>query len=150
MSEIRGHNKLLINGLISESKTFPRPSGLNTVNLLKNYSTVLGINPNKTMQLAEKLYIEGYITYPRTEATKYSPSFDFKSNLNKFKNSEIFGNHVEELISEFDNNNILENGGIDMEDHPPITPSRMPKNNQLKGKEYELFKLIHLMHIVHL
>ena len=142
MSEIRGYTKLLVNYLTNESKIIPRPTGLNTVNMLKIASTELGISPNKTMQLAENLYMEGYITYPRTETTKYSPSFDFKSNLNKFKNSEIFGNNVKELISEFDNNDILENGGIDMGDHPPITPSRMPKNGKLKGKEHELFELI--------
>ena len=94
------------------------------------------------MNLAENLYMEGYITYPRTETTQYSPTFDFKSNLNKFKNSEIFGKNVEELIAEFDNNDILSYEGVDMGDHPPITPARIPSKNRLKGKEYDLFKLI--------
>ena len=142
ISEIKNNSILKINDLSIENKTLPRPNALNTVNMLKIASTELGISPNKTMNLAENLYMEGYITYPRTETTKYSPSFDFKNNLNKFKNSDIFGNNVKELISEFDNNDILEYEGIDMGDHPPITPARMPNKNRLKGKEYDLFILI--------
>ena len=142
ISEIKKHSMLKVNDLTIENKTLPRPNALNTVNMFKIASTELGISPNRTMHLAENLYMEGYITYPRTETTKYSLSFDFINNLNKFKNSEIFGNNVQELISEFDSNDILAYEGVDMGDHPPITPARMPNKNRLKGKEYDLFKLI--------
>ena len=142
ISEIKKEKNLNVKDLYIENKTLPRPNGLNTVNLFKIASTELGISPNRTMNLAENLYMEGYITYPRTETTQYSPTFDFKSNLNKFKNSEIFGKNVEELIAEFDNNDILSYEGVDMGDHPPITPARIPNKNRLKGKEYDLFKLI--------
>lgn len=37
----------------------------------------LGLGPQNAMQVAEKLYLGGYITYPRTESTKYADRFDF-------------------------------------------------------------------------
>ena len=50
-------------------KTAPRP--LNTSRMLQ----LSGGSPKYTMQLAQKLYQEGHITYMRTESTKYSKDF---------------------------------------------------------------------------
>ena len=140
--ELQKNKLLTVVEMKSENKTLPHPNALNTVNMFKIASKELGISPNKTMYLAENLYIEGYITYPRTETTRYSPSFDFKNILGKCSNSQFFENDVKDLISDFDSNNILPYEGVDMGDHPPITPSRIPKKNALVGEKLELFKLI--------
>ncbi len=39
------------------------------------------MGPQKAMHVAEKLYLEGYITYPRTESTSYPGRFDFPGVL---------------------------------------------------------------------
>jgi DNA topoisomerase-3 len=63
-----------------------RPRGLNTVNMLKFVTKNLGMSSHQAMHAAERLYLSGYMTYPRTESTQYPGKFDFKSILGSLKN----------------------------------------------------------------
>ena len=154
INDFRKKRKLIINNLIEEKRTKEHPPGLNTANMLKMSSTYLGISPQATMNIAERLYTRGYISYPRTETTQYASSFNFKDNLNEFKDYSIYGDDVTELIEEieedendegyedYEDNEDSERQGYDAGDHPPNTPARKPEKGELKGKELELFNLI--------
>ena len=130
---------LNIKNITTEKRNKPHPLGLNTVNMLKISSLYLNNSPNTTMNLAQNLYMGGYITYPRTETTAYSPSFDFKSNL-KYLNNYINTDNLEDYV--YENIDFINEGGIDSGDHPPITPSKIPKKGKLNKKELELYDLI--------
>eukprot|EP00126_Sphaerothecum_destruens_P009187 Sdes_comp20457_c0_seq4m14676 len=106
---------------VSESKRV-RPLALNTVEMLKLASHRLGIGPHQTMQYAERLYMQGYISYPRTETTDYGSGTDLKAIVH------MLAAHPGPLS--IDARGVLEQGlvgarpGADRGDHPPITPSR--------------------------
>jgi DNA topoisomerase-3 len=68
----------------------PSPVALHTVELLRECSQRLHISPKQAMDIAERLYTEGYISYPRTETTKYPPSFDFKTILTELTKNDNF------------------------------------------------------------
>jgi DNA topoisomerase-1 len=57
----------------SSIKKAPKP--FNTSRLLQVASSMLKSSPKQTMQTCQELYQNGYITYMRTENTKYSPIF---------------------------------------------------------------------------
>lgn len=62
--------------VLSTEKSKSRPIALNTVELMRVASSGLGMGPQHAMQIAERLYTQGYISYPRTETTSYPENFD--------------------------------------------------------------------------
>jgi DNA topoisomerase-3 len=128
-----------IQKVISEKKSTSRPHALNTVEMLKIASSKLGISPQQTMHIAERLYIQGYISYPRTETSKYPPSFDLKQVLLQQKECSYWGQFaVEVLASDFKR----PEGGTDVGDHPPITPMQAAREGELAGDYWRLYEYI--------
>ncbi|OUM66028.1 hypothetical protein PIROE2DRAFT_6826 [Piromyces sp. E2] len=74
----------------TDKKTVARPHPLNTVELLRAASVGLGMSPQETMSVAERLYMQGYISYPRTETTKFPANFDIKGVLQEHRNHNLW------------------------------------------------------------
>jgi DNA topoisomerase-3 len=51
------------------------------------------------MQIAERLYTQGYISYPRTETTQYPSNFDFRSVLSQQTKSPEWGEAAKRLLN---------------------------------------------------
>ncbi|XP_026400715.1 DNA topoisomerase 3-beta-like [Papaver somniferum] len=123
----------------SKEETKSRPPGLNTVNMLKVASSALGYGPQMTMQLAERLYTQGFISYPRTESTAYPASFDFKSTLGAQLHNPTWGGYVRALL---DSGFHKPKSGTDAGDHPPITPMRAATEDMLGNDAWRLYQYI--------
>lgn len=125
---------------VHSNKIFKQPpAGLNTVQMLRTASSYLKMSPHETMIVAEKLYTMGFITYPRTETTKYAASFDFNKSINDFANHSVFGKQATGLLRNF-KRPILR--GVDVGDHPPITPAKVAEPTSLKGEQWRLYEFI--------
>lgn len=83
--KIKGQSKAIVDRVTKKSKAKQRPTALNTVEMLRVGSSKLGIGPSQTMVHAERLYTQGYISYPRTETTHYSENYDFRPIVGLFK-----------------------------------------------------------------
>lgn len=127
-----------------------RPTGLNTVEMLKVASSALNIGPHHAMQVerptfssprsfstlpsvrknklgftyrskellafkegtfntvgvigmnwwqvAERLYTQGYLSYPRTESSAYPPNFDFRGILSAQIRHPIWGQYASSIL----------------------------------------------------
>ncbi|CAO3621543.1 unnamed protein product [Cunninghamella blakesleeana] len=129
----------LVTNISVTKKSKSRPHALNTVELLKHGSSGLGISPSECMSIAERLYMQGYISYPRTETTKYPPNFDLHQVLQEQANHPYWGEVCEELLRNgFDRNS----GGVDQSDHPPITPMRIANEGDLSGDSWRIYDFI--------
>jgi DNA topoisomerase III len=64
-------------------------------------SAGLGIGPQTCMQIAEKLYTQGYISYPRTETTSYPVNFDLRGVLKQFERSSEYGEDARNILNDF-------------------------------------------------
>ena len=62
----------------SRKNTRKPPTPLNTTAFTTDASSRLGITPAAAMRIAEDLYMDGFISYPRTDNTVYPPSLNTK------------------------------------------------------------------------
>ncbi|CAD8058742.1 unnamed protein product [Paramecium sonneborni] len=123
-----------------EQKSKPRPEGINTVQLLKFASSYLGLGPQQAMHVAERLYLKGYMSYPRTETTAYPQEFPTQriiNNLQKYKET-IISEHSKYLKT---SGHLNPKQGVDIGDHPPITPTEnVPQ--ELYGEEKSMYEYV--------
>ena len=125
--------------MVSKEKKQGRPLPLNTVALLKACSKALGIGPHAALNIAERLYLSGYLSYPRTESTRYPSSFDIKGTLQSQTGDSRWGQYVTDLLKKGAN---MGKGGVDMGDHPPITPCRHARAGELSGDTARVYDLV--------
>jgi len=126
---------------VSEKKEMriPRPLPLNTPRLAELAARYLKLSPFKTLKLAEKLYLEGLISYPRTETDRYSREVlgSLYKVIDEMKRKKFIARNIE--IGN------PRQGKRDDYAHPPIhptkfiDPTKIRKKMGSKGKElYEL------------
>jgi DNA topoisomerase III len=65
-----------------------RPLPLNTVEAQKLISRQLKISPAKCMDIMEKLYNRGFISYPRTETNIYHKSINLREIVKRLEKEE--------------------------------------------------------------
>lgn len=126
-----------------------RPLPMNTVEMLKLASKVLGMGPKECTVYAERLYLKGYISYPRTESSAYPEHYDIlwclrcyvtnRGTVEKHASNPQWGSYVSDLIAK---GLKVPRRGVDMGDHPPITPVASVDSNALAGGEAALYDLI--------
>ena len=121
-----------VNSLTEQMKP---PLGLNTVALLSVGSKALGMSPKQVMTVAEKLYSGGFISYPRTETTRYDPNgFDVRTILREHSSHLDWGKSAAHLLrTKYAKSGRPPLRGHDAGDHPPITVLRPATREEVGG-----------------
>ncbi|EGT36211.1 CBN-TOP-3 protein [Caenorhabditis brenneri] len=116
-----------------------RPQALDTVELEKLGISKLRMSAKQTMQVAEKLYSKGYISYPRTETNKFPAGLDLRPLVQQQTNSGIWGDFANEVLQNGIN---PRNGRKSDEAHPPIHPLSFVDRTQLQGDDWKVYELV--------
>ncbi|KAH9985367.1 prokaryotic type I DNA topoisomerase [Russula vinacea] len=116
-----------------------KPLPLTTVELQKSGSRLLKLSPKKILDVAEHLYQQGFLSYPRTETDQYDPQFDFTTLIAKQVVDPAWGAFA---------SNLDDGGGFSQprrgknndQAHPPIHPTAHAGN--LAGDEKRIYEFI--------
>ena len=126
--------------LAGKSKWAPVP--LATVEFQKRVSRWLRISSDAAMTIAEKLYQQGILSYPRTETDQFQDTIDLGALVN-VQTSNPNG-QIAQYASQLQQPNRMRrprDGGHDAKAHPPIHPTKPPPAN-LSGNDLKVYDFV--------
>src|ERR671921_856081 len=122
-----------------KSATRKPPAPFNTTAFLTAASNI-GFSPSRAARIAEDLYTDGYISYPRTDNTVYPRSLDLREVLGYLKNVEGVGQHVEKLLQQDELSPTR--GKKETTDHPPIYPTGHATKDTMRDDQWRIYQLV--------
>jgi len=114
------------------------PPPFSTTTFLESCS-YLGLSAPRAMNVAEELYMNGLISYPRTDNTVYPNSLNIKGILQKLKQSK-FSKEAKEILE--NGRSRPTRGKKQTTDHPPIHPVGVPTGRKLTSEQEKVYDLV--------
>ncbi len=138
MEAISGAKTGAITAAEKKRRKVAPPTPFNTT-ALQAAAASEGITPARTMRIAESLYMDGLISYPRVDNTVYPASLDLKGILHALADVAVYREHVNSILA-----GPLHptRGAKETTDHPPITPTAAADPEKLRPEEWKLYNLI--------
>jgi DNA topoisomerase-1 len=99
----------------------------------------LGFSAANAMRIAEDLYMNGFISYPRTDNTVYPASLDLEGILKTIRASP-FKKDVEWVMA--NRRAVPTRGKKSSTDHPPIHPTGAATREQLGDDIFRIYELV--------
>ena len=99
----------------------------------------LGLSAANAMRIAEDLYMNGFISYPRTDNTVYPASLDIAGILQTLRASP-FKKDVEWTLA--NRRPVPTRGKKSSTDHPPIHPTGAATREQLGDDAFKVYELV--------
>lgn len=119
-------------------KSEPPPAPFNTTAFIAAASSQ-GLSAARAMSIAEDLYTNGFISYPRTDNSTYPSSLDLRGILHKLAKTE-FGNCATALMAR--PNLKPTRGGTQTTDHPPIHPVEAATRDSMSKENWKVYELV--------
>ena len=139
MAHVEGQTSARVESITKRKRTVAPPVPFNTTSLMAAASAE-GLTPARTMRLAESLYMDGYISYPRVDNTVYPSSLDLADTVKKIMGNPAYTPYCKQLLSGGPLH--ATRGKKETTDHPPIYPTAMATPDNLPAAEYKLYNLI--------
>jgi DNA topoisomerase-1 len=127
----------IVKSIVLGKRSEKPPAPFNTTEFLRAASAI-GVSPANAMRIAEYLYVNGFISYPRTDNTVYPETLDTKGIIESFLNTE-FRDYAQKLLA---GKLTPTRGKKETTDHPPIHPATPVKRSNLKEDEWKIYELV--------
>jgi DNA topoisomerase-1 len=127
-----------VKSVTARKNTRKPPTPYNTTAFTTDASSRLGITPASAMRIAEDLYMDGFISYPRTDNTVYPQSLPVRelvSSLTRIKEFSAASGLLEGELKPT-------RGKKETTDHPPIYPTQAVHPGALEGPKKRVYELV--------
>ena len=136
---VDGATEGTVTAVTKRSRTQRPPAPFNTTSL-QAAAAAEGLSPARTMRLAESLYMDGLISYPRVDNTVYPDSLDLRATAKMLAGVPQYAPYVNKLVAAPE---LHATRGKQLDtDHPPIYPTGVGSPDKLQPAEWKLYNLI--------
>ena len=139
MAHVEGATVATVASVEKKKRTVQPPAPFNTTSLMAAASAE-GLSPARTMRIAESLYMDGYISYPRVDNTVYPSSLDLADTVKAISGNPAYAPYCKELLAK--DKLTATRGKKETTDHPPIYPTAKATPDDLAPADYKLYNLI--------
>ena len=130
-SKIKNALRAYTKSFKSSIKTKNPPKPLNTIEFESRVSKFLNIRSKTALDIAEKLYQHGYISYPRTETEIYGSTINLIEIVQMLSKNVDYNKYIEaQILKGFKPTR----GEKDDKAHPPIHPTRITSKQVITEK----------------
>ncbi len=127
-----------VKSVTARKNTRRPPTPYNTTAFSTDASSRLGITPASAMRIAEDLYMDGFISYPRTDNTVYPVSLPIRELVSSLARIKEFSAASGLLEGELK----ATRGKKETTDHPPIYPTQAIHPGALDGPKRRVYELV--------
>ena len=138
---VEGEKKAKVANIKINNYTHNPPIPFNLTGLQKEASSQFNLAPKKTQSIAQSLYEDSLISYPRTESQKLPAKLGYKNLLNKLKGQDNYEGLAEKVLNKDKTDDMYPRQGKKEDDaHPAIYPTgERPSNlSKMERKVYDL------------
>ncbi len=128
----------IVKSVTARKNTRKPPTPYNTTAFSTDASSRLGITPASAMRIAEDLYMDGFISYPRTDNTVYPSSLPVRELVASLVRVKEFSAASGLLDGELK----ATRGKKETTDHPPIYPTQAIHPGALEGPKKRVYELV--------
>ena len=139
MAHIDGAKDARIAAVEKKKRTVRPPAPFNTTSLMAA-AAAEGLSPARTMRIAESLYMDGYISYPRVDNTVYPSSLNLAEVVRTISGNPAYAPYCNGLLAK--GKLVATRGNKEETDHPPIYPTAKATPDDLGAAEYKLYNLV--------
>jgi DNA topoisomerase-1 len=129
-------------GRVAEYRKEPKaeypPIPFSTTEFIRAAASI-GFSAANAMRIAENLYVNGWISYPRTDNTVYPASLNLKEVVSQFMSGE-FAKYAQRLMEQ--SSFKPTRGKKETTDHPPIYPVANARKSELRADEWRVYELV--------